>query len=582
MSICDSEENRKKLAWLVPGYILLAWFFCVLFQPLGIRSPNSRYHPRLTKYGEQIIYLTSDDANTQHCRNNGSVITLEMGQRSAVVIRLGRIQHHMEPFLCSLRIKKGNSLDGISAYVEEIDLPEYHDDTRKPGGHWGSFVCHDFIKLWTGEPEDGENAKKLCGRWSAFDHEGHGTGALETVPLKAMVDSCQDDGVCHQEIFVHIEMDGGIIVADGHGPHIGLSLRQRKDFVMVFTGYKNTVATPSVVSVPQTSEMPTTTQTTDTPETEVTNETSSTNNFGGKENSGNRGGIIRGQHQKNASVLITCGKEEHKCHQSDYDIHRHQTSISGMNSASTFQMPSRCIWSKLRCDYHQNCGRGHESDETGCGYLRRVSGIHERLSPWSVSTMSLLIIVYLAIVLILVLVTMLLLRWHKVLRTPLDVLSDSRVHQSPPMVMEDRELAAAAAAASSTVTPATVSIMVMYRPHKPRGLSQPSTVELPPSYESLFMGDSPPSYNIAANDAENDPRDPDPEAAGVTTPSVMAPGHPNVGQNHSVDLVAANAIDEDIDDTTNAAIEVDSHCDCDCDHSLCNASVEDQDFVQDK
>ena len=108
MSICDSEENRKKLAWLVPGYILLAWFFCVLFQPLGIRSPNSRYHPRLTKYGEQIIYLTSDEVNTQYCRNNGSVITLEMGQRSAVVIRLGRIQHHMEPFLCSLRIKKGH------------------------------------------------------------------------------------------------------------------------------------------------------------------------------------------------------------------------------------------------------------------------------------------------------------------------------------------------------------------------------------------------------------------------------------------------------------------------------------------
>ena len=85
--------------------------------------------------------------------------------------------------------------------------------------------------------------------------------------------------------------------------------------------------------------------------------------------------------------------------------------MSALNegSASTL-MPSRCIWSKLRCDYHQNCGRGHESDEMGCGYLRRVSGIHERLSPWSVSTMSLLIIVYLAIVLILVLVTMLLLR----------------------------------------------------------------------------------------------------------------------------------------------------------------------------
>ena len=32
MRICDSEENRRKLAWLVPGYILLAWFFCVVFQ----------------------------------------------------------------------------------------------------------------------------------------------------------------------------------------------------------------------------------------------------------------------------------------------------------------------------------------------------------------------------------------------------------------------------------------------------------------------------------------------------------------------------------------------------------------------
>ena len=38
MRICDREENRRKLAWLVPGYILLAWFFCVVFQPLGLSS----------------------------------------------------------------------------------------------------------------------------------------------------------------------------------------------------------------------------------------------------------------------------------------------------------------------------------------------------------------------------------------------------------------------------------------------------------------------------------------------------------------------------------------------------------------
>ena len=35
MRFCDSEENRRKLAWLVPGYILLAWFFCVVFQVSG-------------------------------------------------------------------------------------------------------------------------------------------------------------------------------------------------------------------------------------------------------------------------------------------------------------------------------------------------------------------------------------------------------------------------------------------------------------------------------------------------------------------------------------------------------------------
>ena len=29
-----------------------------------------------------------------------------------------------------------------------------------------------------------------------------------------MVDSCQDDGVCKPEIFVHVEMDGGIIGND--------------------------------------------------------------------------------------------------------------------------------------------------------------------------------------------------------------------------------------------------------------------------------------------------------------------------------------------------------------------------------
>merc|ERR1711997_1163922 len=289
-----------------------------------------------------------------------------------------------------------------------------------------------------------------------------------------MVESCDPEAGCFDDINIHIELD---LTLAGRGAPYGLSLHQHKDFVIVVTGYKNVRPVLDVVS-----------------------------NFSdpSSDNDDDKNEMTKD------NLSFTCGKNEHQCSTSPYDDRTLSTTLP--------KTSPRCIWSKLRCDYHQNCGLGHESDESGCGYFRRIGGgYQERLSSWSVSTMSLLIIVYLAIVLILVLVTMLLLRWHKVLRTPLDVLSDSRVHQSPPMVMEDRELAAAHAAASaSTVTPATVSIMVMYRPHKPRGLSQPSTVELPPSYESLFMGDSPPSYNIAANDAENDPcppgSHPDPEA----------------------------------------------------------------------
>ena len=161
--------------------------------------------------------------------------------------------------------------------------------------------------------------------------------------------------------------------------------------------------------------------------------------------------------------------------------------------------------------------------------------------------MSLLIIVYLAIVLILVLVTMLLLRWHKVLRTPLEVLSESRVHQSPPMVnMEDAASEANNVNSNSNpanTTPATVSIMVMYRPHKPRNLTQPASVELPPSYESLFMSESPPSYTIAASE------DTEANDEAITD---------NNTDPHEV---------QEIEDNIN------EHCQCDCDHSKCqNAS----------
>ena len=106
MSICDSEENRKKLAWLVPGYILLAWFFCVLFQPLGIHTPpgssRSTFHTHDSNY--DVVYLDSDTSG--HLCNNG-VLTLEEGSKSAVIIRLGRHHYNYLPFNCSLQVRAG-------------------------------------------------------------------------------------------------------------------------------------------------------------------------------------------------------------------------------------------------------------------------------------------------------------------------------------------------------------------------------------------------------------------------------------------------------------------------------------------
>lgn len=137
MSICDSEENRKKLAWLVPGYILLAWFFCVLFQPLGVQSPRKnteRMDTRDKNY--RVIYLSTSSDHHSVCKDNGTIITLERGSQSGVIIRLDRQFYQYQPFNCSLQIKSGQSLDGVTAVVEEMDLREHEDDVRQPGGHW--------------------------------------------------------------------------------------------------------------------------------------------------------------------------------------------------------------------------------------------------------------------------------------------------------------------------------------------------------------------------------------------------------------------------------------------------------------
>ena len=71
MRICDSEENRRKLAWLVPGYILLAWFFCVVFQPLSLNNvPGHGNNNDLNDESLYEIINLQDDPQVWHGDNN--------------------------------------------------------------------------------------------------------------------------------------------------------------------------------------------------------------------------------------------------------------------------------------------------------------------------------------------------------------------------------------------------------------------------------------------------------------------------------------------------------------------------------
>lgn len=140
----------------------------------------------------------------------------------------------------------------------------------------------------------------------------------------------------------------------------------------------------------------------------------------------------------------------------------------------------------------QNCGFSYNEDE-------KCPSSDPTPRDFSVSTMTLLIVIWLCIVSVLVLVTMILLRWHRSLRTPLDVITESRA--MGPRRPVGSELTSAnmvtTGVTSEMDTPTatragTVSIMVMYRPP---ALRVPKA-DAPPTYDSLFMGDSPPNYNM--------------------------------------------------------------------------------------
>ena len=203
---------------------------------------------------------------------------------------------------------------------------------------------------------------------------------------------------------------------------------------------------------------------------------------------------------------------------------------------------NHCIWQKMMCDGHQNCGFLANKDEWGCRLGRDT--------PWSFGTITVLVTIWIAIVTVLMLATVFLLQWNRVtFRTPLDVLTEGR--QEPgrgvgTLPVTERLQGGHVMSTASAPDPRTggmVSIMVMYRPPN-SGEGEAKTVDLPPTYESLYQGENPPGYNmLTVNIPSNDQ-----QAAAASRASLV----------DAVDTSAAALQAVEIGDATGAAISSDS------------------------
>ena len=187
-----------------------------------------------------------------------------------------------------------------------------------------------------------------------------------------------------------------------------------------------------------------------------------------------------------------CKESEMVCPNSDGGVHASQ---------------NHCIWENMACDGHQNCGFLANKDEWSCRLGRET--------PWSFGTITVLVTIWIAIVTILMLATVFLLQWNRLsFRTPLELLSDSARHevgQAGSQPVTERLQSGHVMSTASAPDPRTggmVSIMVMYRPPNSgeesagdggagRVISINKNIQdLPPTYESLFMGENPPGYNM--------------------------------------------------------------------------------------
>ena len=549
MSICDSEENRKKLAWLVPGYILLAWFFCVLFQPLGIHyhQPRSLY---LNDKNYEVIYMDDyvdllkwdnninddDEVNFNNltkrpmlnfdpdandtlmippdndvCQGlNGTVITLERGSKSAVIVRLKRPGQYYKyrPFNCSIQVKAGDTLDGITAVIEEMDLREHEDDVRQPGGHWGSSICVDYLEAFT---DKSKLRNKLCGEWRITGGNNNNNNKEKMRlnshgPKQTLVGYCYDDRSGHscesKTIFLNavIGNDDKFLTSEEE------LNKKRKGFSVVITGYNH---------------------------------------------------ADQDQGQK-------CLATEFSCPIRDFSLHEQQ---------------NHCVWSEFRCDGHQNCGFTVNADESDD--ICANSGVHDfahngGLNPWSISTMTLLIVVYLAIVLILVLVTMILLRWHRALRSPnpldeMQAIESLHPHHHHPQhqarghhhhhqhqrVITTTTTDNQDGSLTTEARNGTVSIIVSYRPqYFPKPASTNANNEAPPSYDSLYTDaagnpieapgvdeEQPPNYSLVSLPSADNDDDDDTQNTATANEVTSSSNNNNNNNNNNLNNDNNNAND---------------------------------------
>jgi len=416
MRLCESEENRRKLAWLVPGYILLAWFFCVVFQPLGLTSVPG--HGNNNDYNDESLYeiinLQDDPQWITRCQSGQRQrVTLGQGRASGLILRLTSQEfYRYKEYNCSLEILAGPGMDGVTAVIEHMDL------RQEETGHWDKAACPDYVEVRT---EVSMVKEQMCGQWDIKRDEPLTIAGSR----RNIIGYCYEDRSGHscetKSILVDVAIEHNQTLSDMFP---GLRKEDRHGFTLVFTAWTH------------------------------------------------------------ADEEGVCGEGEMTCPTTDGGVHGDS---------------QHCIWQNMLCDGHQNCGFLVNKDEWGCRLGRDTA--------WSFGTITVLVTIWVAIVTVLMLATVFLLQWNRIsFRTPLDMLAESRAgggHDGgaiPVTTTSDHREAGQVMSTTTAADPRTggmVSIMVMYRPPAGSGQAGSSkTVDLPPTYDSLFLGENPPGYNM--------------------------------------------------------------------------------------